>query len=115
VPATHCHCKTCQKTQAAVWSTSIRVSPDALRFTAGEDKLTDYWSSPDKRRRFCSVCGCHIVAIKDGQDSWILRAATLDEDPQLRPGLHIWCDHDRAWMQVDGQDMVRHPQWPAPG
>lgn len=110
MPFAHCHCETCQKTQAAVWSTSIRVQPDAMRFITGEALLTDYQSSPDKIRRFCSACGCHIVAIKEGQQGWILRAATLDEDPGVRPAFHIWCSHDRPWLASDST-MDRYDEW----
>jgi ADP-ribosyl-[dinitrogen reductase] hydrolase len=109
-PFAHCHCQTCQKTQGAPFSSSVRVAPEDFKFTAGEDQVKDYYSSPDKARRFCSNCGCHIVAIKEGQPNWILRAATLDEDPGIRPSFHIWCEHDRDWLTLDAP---RHDQFPA--
>src|SRR5713101_1092707 len=81
----HCHCVTCRKTHSAAFATTGRVACENFRWLSGEDKLTAYESSPGKRRFFCSVCGCHIVASRDGSPNVLLRAATLDEDPGLRP------------------------------
>ena len=97
-PLEHCHCNTCRKTHAASHATTSRVSRQAFRWLSGEDRLAAYESSPGKTRLFCSVCGCHIVAMRKGQPHLILRIATLDDDPGLRPQRHIWRSHDVPWL-----------------
>lgn len=97
----HCHCASCRKTHSAAFATTGRVKRENFRWLSGEDKLTAYRSSPDKRRWFCSGCGCHLMAELDGADYVILRAASLDDDPGLAPQRHIWRSHDLAWLVYD--------------
>ena len=61
----HCFCVTCRKTHAAASKPNARVKADAFRWIRGEELLTDYRSSPEKARRFCSRCGCHVIAASD--------------------------------------------------
>lgn len=81
-----------------------------FRWTTGEEKLRSYESSPGKLRHFCSKCGTHLVAERPAQPHLILRMGTLDDDPQLRPTLHIWTSHDVPWL-TDGGDLPRYPKW----
>jgi hypothetical protein len=79
-----CHCATCRKAHAAPYAPTARVMRDHFRLIAGADKLAAFESSPGKMRRFCSVCGTHIVAERAEQPHVVLRVATLDDDPMLR-------------------------------
>jgi len=107
----HCHCITCRKTHSAAYATTGRVPRANFRWLTGEDKLTSYESSPGKRRFFCSICGCHIIAARDGSAYVLLRAATLDADPGLRPQRHIWRSHDVPWLVDDGA-IPSYAEWP---
>jgi hypothetical protein len=62
---------------------------DHFRLIAGEEKLSAFESSPGKMRRFCSGSGTHIVAERADQPHVVLRVATLDDDPTVRPAVHI--------------------------
>ncbi|MDT8428083.1 MAG: GFA family protein [Pseudomonadales bacterium] len=110
-PITHCHCLTCQKAHSAAFNSSVRIQREDFHWTRGEDKLSCYESSPGKKRWFCSVCGSHLMAEKQGQELLVLRAASLDEDPGVRPAMHIWRAHDRAWL-VNDESLPSHPEWP---
>jgi ADP-ribosyl-[dinitrogen reductase] hydrolase len=94
----HCHCNTCRKTHSAAFNTAGRVLKPNFRWLRGENRLKAYESSPGKQRVFCGDCGCHIVAIMQGADYVILRAASLDDDPGLRPQRRIWRSHDAPWL-----------------
>ena len=107
----HCHCITCRKTHSAAFVTTGGVARENFRWVTGADKLTAYESSSGKRRLFCSVCGCHILAIRDGSPNVILRAASLDDDPGLRPQRHIWRSHDAPWLIEDGV-IPSYQAWP---
>ena|ERR1700738_2977446 len=61
MPIGHCHCATCRKAHAAAFASTAGVMRDQFRWTAGEEKLSAYESSPGKLRRFCSVCGTQLM------------------------------------------------------
>lgn len=111
-PIVHCHCATCRKAHAAAYATTARVMREHFRWVAGEDKLSAFESSPGKLRRFCSVCGAHLVAERPAQPHVILRVATLDEYPGERPVMHIWTSHDVPWLVEEDERVTRYGEWP---
>jgi hypothetical protein len=110
MPIGHCSCETCRKAHAAAFTTTAGVYRTHFRWLSGEDKLTAYESSLGKRRYFCSICGSHIVSIRDNQAHVILRVATLDEDPGPRPEVHIFRSHEVPWL--DYQECIpSYAEW----
>jgi ADP-ribosyl-[dinitrogen reductase] hydrolase len=89
MPIAHCHCVTCRKAHAAAYASTAGVMREHFRWTAGQERLSVYESSPGKRRCFCAVCGTHLLAERPAQPHAILRVATLDDDPGSRPAMHI--------------------------
>jgi len=106
----HCHCTTCRKAHAAAYASTAGVMREHFRWVAGEEKLSAFESSPGKLRRFCSVCGTHLLAERPAQPHVILRVPTLDDDPGIGPTMHIWTSHDVPWLR-DGDGVPRYPQW----
>ena len=98
----HCHCATCRKAHASAFASTARVARENFIWLHGEEKLSAYESSPGKIRRFCSVCGSHAVAERVDQPYVILRVATLDDDPDNGPAMHIWTSHDVPWLSAGG-------------
>lgn len=111
MPISHCHCRTCRKAHAAAFASTVGVTREHFHWIKGEEELNVFESSPGKHRYFCSVCGSHIVAERSEQPHLILRAATLDEDPRIRPAMHIWRSHDVPWLQ-DGGEVPSYKEWP---
>lgn len=111
MPIGHCHCRTCQKAHAAAFATTAGVERQHFRWTTGERHLSHYESSVDKRRWFCSVCGTHLMAERAGQPHVILRVPTLDEDPGMRPTVHIWRSHGVPWL-AHGDELPSYDEWP---
>ena len=107
----HCHCVTCRKTHSAAFNTAGRVARSGFRWTSGGEVLKGYRSSPSKTRWFCGHCGCHLMAENDGSDYVILRAASLDDDPGLRPQRRIWRSHDAPWLFEAGE-IPSYPEFP---
>src|SRR6266705_3197157 len=89
MPICHCHCGTCRKANAAVFVSTAGVMREHFRWVKGKEKLAAFESSPGKLRRFCSVCGSHLVAERPALPHVIVRVATLDEDPGSKPAMHI--------------------------
>lgn len=103
MPIWICHCQTCRKANAASEVATAGVQRSHFRLLCGEEKLTAFESSPGKLRYFCSVCGSHLFSARDGQTHVILRVATLDTDPGLRPLGHIWTSQDQPWLDGSTQ------------
>ena len=110
MPIGHCHCETCHKAHAAVYVSTAGVMRGHFRWTAGAEKLSAYESSPGKLRRFCSACGTHLLAERPAQPHVIVRVATLDDDPGVRPTMHIWTSHDAPWL-TDDEGLPRYLEW----
>lgn len=105
----HCHCLTCQKAQAAAFASTAGVLREDFHWLRGEDKLSSYESSPGKLRRFCSVCGSQLIAERVTLPHVVVRVATLDQDPGVRPTQHIWTSHKRPWLA--GDELPAYPEW----
>jgi len=113
-PIVHCACQTCRKAHAAAYNTSARARREAFRWTRGLDRLGGYESTPGKTRHFCTVCGSHLMAELAGRSEVIVRMATLDDDPGLRPSAAIWCSHTPAWL-MDDPAIPHYPEIPPSG
>ncbi|MGQ3099881.1 MAG: GFA family protein [Sphingopyxis solisilvae] len=107
-PIGFCHCHTCQKAHAAAAAPTARVRRESFRWLAGEEFVKGFESSPGKVRHFCGQCGSHLVAVRRGQDEYILRVGTLDADPEFRPVVHIWTSHDVPWLA--SENLPRIPE-----
>ncbi len=97
----HCHCPTCRKTHATAFSSVVFVPLDALDMRQGQALLKYFESSPGKKRYFCSNCGSHIYAKREGQAHLTLRLGTLDGEPELKQGHHIWLREKAPWYDMD--------------
>ncbi len=109
MPVAHCHCRTCQKAHAAPFASTAGVMREHFRWLQGEEKLLSFESSPGKLRYFCSVCGSHLVAERVNQAHVIVRVATLDDDPNITPQMHIWTSHAVSWLEYEG--IPCYPEW----
>jgi len=105
----HCHCQTCRKAQGALFSSNAFIPREKFRWLHGQELLSFYESSPGKNRYFCSRCGSHLVAIREGQPNVIVRVATLDDDPKPSSFAHAWTSHDLPWMEC-GDDIPKYPE-----
>lgn len=104
----HCHCQTCRKTHAAAFSSLAAVPRERFRWTRGQDLLAAFASSPGKTRRFCSACGSHLVAERDGAPTLMLRLGCLDTPVTVARQAHIWRSDGASWYDPD----EAHPQFP---
>ena len=109
-PIVHCSCQTCIKAHSAAFNTGAGVHKNHFKWTKGEDKLSRYESSPGKFRYFCSNCGSQLVAEKQGQENYILRVASLDDDPGVKPQYQIWKSHEKPWLE-NKDNITAYDEW----
>lgn len=102
-PIQHCACHTCRKAHAAAFNSGASVAAEDFEWQAGEQLLKHFESSPGKRRYFCSHCGTHLIARREGKPTVRLRVATLDDDPGEVPMHLIWASHQVPWLKYPAE------------
>ncbi|PDT91954.1 hypothetical protein CO669_01360 [Bradyrhizobium sp. Y36] len=98
---THCHCTNCRKLTGAAFATYAHVDADKFRFVTGEDATVAYESAPGSFRHRCKICGC----LTPGKASYLptvsIPAGLLDDDPQVRPRLHVFTSSRAPWWTIE--------------
>lgn len=98
----NCHCGMCRKAHGAAFSTNAVVATDALRVVAGADKLTQYASSPNRLKAFCSQCGSQLFIRRTNRpELTVVTLGTLDDDPGVRPTRHVFTASKAPWHAPD--------------
>jgi len=62
VAAGFCHCSSCRSWSAAPVNAFSLWKPDAVKFTKGESNVGVYHKTEKSYRKFCKVCGGHLLA-----------------------------------------------------
>ena len=99
-PLVNCHCQFCRRAHGAAFATVSWVRRSAFRLTAGEAAVRKY-SVGDGFRAFCERCGTRIFnGLTRGGDFVSLVVATLDEEPEHGPIMHINLESKAPWHEV---------------
>jgi hypothetical protein len=97
----NCHCPDCRKLSGSAFASVLAVEEGGFKVVSGEDNLVPFQSSPGKFRSFCKTCGSHVFARAESRPGMVLiRAGTLDDDPGLRPQMHIWVKAKAPWHEI---------------
>ena len=96
-----CHCSKCRKSHGAAFRPAAMVPVAAFRFTRGEDLLQRYEPSPGGYAAvFCRVCGSNAPRVVEDLKVVSIPAGLLDDDPGVRPGLHIFVGSKAPWWEI---------------
>lgn len=106
----HCHCSMCRKHHGASFATMARVPTDAFRWSAGEEAIRHYESSPGFRRSFCGACGSSLPD-RSPSGGWFVPAGLFTEDPGVRPVVHIFRASRAPWHTI-ADDLPGFDEWP---
>ena len=97
----HCHCSMCRKAHGAAFGTYASVQDNDFAVVSGSEDIAAYQSSPGVRRTFCRRCGSTLQFISDKRPgSFSLALGTLDDDPVVRPSLHIFTGWKAPWFAI---------------
>lgn len=108
----HCHCSMCRKSHGTAFSTFARLTASDLHITTGRENIRTYRSSPPIERTFCATCGARLTVRFDGMpDAVWVSVGTLDDDPGVRPGVHMFVASKAPWDEIT--DVL--PQFPEYG
>ncbi len=107
-----CHCTRCRRARAAAHNANLFVELERFRWLRGADKVESF-KLPDAERftqAFCRECGGKVPAVRLRA---VIPAGTLDDDPGIRPALHIFVASKAPWFEI-ADDLPRYDEY-APG
>ncbi len=96
----HCHCSMCRKVHGSAFGSFLHA-----------DEVRNYASSAGNVRAFCRLCGSNLPVLEDGGNHVIVPAGTLDDDPGVRPVVHIHVASKAPWFEIT-DDLPRFAAFP---
>ena len=84
----YCHCSSCRHWSAGPVNAFSLWSPGSVKVTRGEDKLGSYSKTKNSVRRWCTVCGGHVLTEHPGMGLTDVYAAVIPSLP-FGPGVHV--------------------------
>ena len=85
----YCHCEDCRRWSGAPVTSYALWQSDAVRITAGEDKLVTYTRSGQAHRKHCRECGGALMTELPAADMTDVYPHLL-KDYDFVPQAHIW-------------------------
>lgn len=107
---THCHCTICRKLTGAAFASYAHVERDDFRLISGLDLMVRYESAPSSFRNFCRRCGSLVPGHAPYLKTISVPAGLLDDDPGVRPKLHVFTASKAAWHCIN-DDLPKYPRW----
>lgn len=101
----HCHCSQCRRLHGAAFASFAGVARQEFTYLSGQSDLASYASSSGSTRAFCKVCGSNIlVEVKAEPDDLYLAMGTVDGNPDLPPGYHIFVGSKAPWYTFNDHE-----------
>jgi hypothetical protein len=104
-PFEFCHCSRCRKVTGSAFAAGILVAAEDFKFLQGRELVSVYAApirqvTPAYHSCFCSRCGSRVPDEFSCAPLVELPAGCLDDDPGLRPELHIHVDSKAPWYTI---------------
>ena len=97
----HCHCRMCRKAHGAAFGSYGEIRAESFKLVSGEADIASYESSAGVRRTFCRTCGATLQFITAKRPGMVdLAVGTLDDDPGVKPALHIFVGSKAPWFDI---------------
>lgn len=96
----HCHCSMCRKHHGTAFATFVAAPLAGFRYTAGEQSIAKYDSSPGFHRSFCKVCGSVMPEGMPAIGLVVCPAGDLDGDLGIEPQMHMFTGSKAAWYEI---------------
>jgi len=99
--AEHCHCSMCRKAHGAAFSSNALVATANLTIVAGAELVSQFESSPNRRKCFCSKCGSQLFIRRlDKPEYTVVTLGTIDGEPGVRPERHVFVGSSASWFSI---------------
>lgn len=103
----YCHCSRCRKTSGA-FAAIVMVRKADFSLLSGETAIRQYAEDGFQHvRSFCGACGSALGELLGEHDTFPVAATALDDDPGVRPALHVHAASKPPWYEIlDGVKQV---------
>jgi len=95
----NCHCSMCRRQHGAAFATYADFRPGDFAWVRGADLVKVYEVSAGGGWCFCRECGSTLAGAANGEVTSIT-LATVDGDPGVRPGWHIFAGSKAPWHAI---------------
>jgi hypothetical protein len=99
--ARSCHCSRCRKAFSGAGSAYAEVETESFAWTAGENGVTAYESTPGWGLAFCRRCGTTLCGTHNGQVHGVT-LGSIDGDPGVEIEMHIFVGSRAPWDHIGG-------------
>lgn len=100
-PIEVCHCQQCRRAQGTPFATNSPIQADAFVLIDGESLLTEYESSPGKKRVFCRRCGSPIYSSRASLPGVLrIRVELVDDPVSARPIAQAYVAEKCSWWPI---------------
>ena len=106
----HCHCSMCRKAHGSAFSSNAHARPEEFRYTQGAEQVAAYRTPRGVPWGFCRTCGSRVPVHEPDAASVVIPAGTLDDDPGVRPCLHIFVGSKAPWWEI-GDALPQFEEW----
>lgn len=101
-PIQICHCEQCRKAQGTPFASNTPVAEAAFHLECETGLLTEFESSPGKRRVFCNRCGSPLYSYKDSLPGVLrIRAGLINEPLSVGPSAHFYTASKCNWWPIN--------------
>ena len=98
----NCHCSRCRRARSAAHASNLFVDAAGFRWLRGEEHVKRY-ALPEAVRftvAFCETCGSEMPRVSAQAKHVNIPAGSLDDDPGVTPGLHIYVGSKAPWFEI---------------
>ena len=98
----HCHCRMCRKFHGAAFATYGEARTENFHWLGGVESLGHYTAENKSVRTFCTICGSSLIFAAAGSEQLVEFAlATLDDDINELPDVHVFVDYKANWYVIN--------------
>ena len=84
----YCHCASCRSWSAGPVNAFTLWKADAVKVTKGAEHVAVFAKTPQSERKYCKICGGHLMTAHPQLNLIDVYAATLPSVP-FAPGVHV--------------------------
>lgn len=84
----YCHCDSCRSWSAGPVNAFTLWKPEAVRVVRGAENVGTFHKTPRSYRKWCKICGGHLLTEHPGWGLVDVYAAVIADFP-FRPGVHV--------------------------
>lgn len=85
----YCHCDSCRQWSAAPVNAFMLWKSEAVEVVSGAEHLRSYQKTPKSIRKWCSLCGGHLLTEHPGMGLIDVYAA-ITPGVRFTPGMHVF-------------------------